>query len=176
MAELEEKLNAILGNQEAMSQIVNIAKALTGESGGETQSTAESAAPEPDYIPVEPENAPSLPQAEDSGSSGGQPDWGALAGLLSGLGGGGGGGAANPLGALGALGDLDPRLISTAIRLFSEYSATDDKKISLLSALRPFLKEERYAKVDKAVQIAKLSRVIRVAFQLFKKEGGETGV
>ena len=60
--------------------------------------------------------------------------------------------------------------------LFSEYSATDDRKIALLAALKPFLKEERYAKMDRAIQIAKLSRVIRVAFQLFKKEGQDGDV
>ena len=37
MAEFEEKLNAILGDPEAMGQIVSIAKALTGE-GQSTQS------------------------------------------------------------------------------------------------------------------------------------------
>ena len=45
--------------------------------------------------------------------------------------------------------------------------------IALLTAMKPFLKPERYAKVDKAVQIARLSRVIRAAFQLFKKSGEE---
>lgn len=70
--------------------------------------------------------------------------------------------------------DLDPRLVQTALRLFSEYYSTDDRKTALLSALLPFLKEERYAKVDKAVQITKLSRVVRVAFELLK--GGDNHV
>lgn len=71
---------------------------------------------------------------------------------------------------LAPLGDLDPRVIQTALRFFSEYSATDDRKTALLSALQPFLKEERHAKVEKAVQITKLSRVARVAFHLLKGE------
>ena len=66
-------------------------------------------------------------------------------------------------------------MVQKALRLFSEYSAADDRKIALLTALKPFLKEERLAKVDKAVQIARLSRVIRVAFQLFQKEGNGDG-
>ena len=33
MAEFEDRLNAILGDPEAMGQIVSIAKALTGEDG-----------------------------------------------------------------------------------------------------------------------------------------------
>lgn len=172
MAELEEKLNAILGNPEAMGQIVSIAKALTGESGEEPPAPQEGGSGTAEYSPVEPPvEAASGPAPSQDG---GGPDWGSIMALLSGFSGGGNGSAgdaaSNPL---GALGNLDPRLIQTAVTLFSEYSATDDRKIALLAALKPFLKEERYAKMDRAIQIAKLSRVIRVAFQLFKKEGGE---
>lgn len=171
MAELEEKLNAILGNPEAMGQIVSIAKALTGEGGEEPPPAPQDSGPAPsEYSPVEPAETVSEPASSPDGSG---PDWGSIMALLSGFSGGGGGAAANPL---GALGNLDPKLIQAAVTLFSEYSATDDRKIALLAALKPFLKEERYAKMDKAIQIAKLSRVIRVAFQLFKKEGGEETV
>lgn len=142
MAELEDKLSAILGNPEAMGQIVNIAKALSAGSGD--PSTSPTQATDVDFVPVE-------------GGDGG--DGGGYTMDFSG----------NPL---AALGDLDPRLIQTALRLFSEYRNTDDHKVALLDALKPFLKEERLAKMDKAVQIAKLSRVIRVAFQMFK--GGES--
>lgn len=179
MAELEEKLNAILGNPEAMGQIVSIAKALTGENGAGAPASADAPGePQPEYIPVETAGPASTAAGEASGESAAQPDWGAIMSLLSGLSGGSqsaqpGPAASSPL---GALGDLDPRLIQTAVTLFSEYSATDDRKIALLAALKPFLKEERYAKMDRAIQIAKLSRVIRVAFQLFKKEGQDGDV
>jgi len=52
-----------------------------------------------------------------------------------------------------------------------EYRSEDDGRIALLNALRPFVKEKRYAKVDKAIQIARLSRLIRVALDVFK--GGD---
>ena len=99
----------------------------------------------------------------------GATDWSALLGML------GGGGDSNPL---SALSELDPQLLQAGLRLFSEYSATDDRKVALLNALKPFVKPERYAKVDKAVQIAKLARVIRVAFQLFqsRREEGKDDV
>ena len=159
MAELEEKLNAILGNPEAMGQIVSIAKAL---SGGEEEAPP----PEPDAEPEEePSGSPSAAGPDDGER---QPDWGALLGLL-----GGGEGGDSPLSLLGS---LDPKLIQSALTLFSEYSASDDRKVALLSALKPFLREERRSKVDRAIQIAKLSRVIRVAFQLFRKEGGQEDV
>ena len=161
MAEFEDKLNAILADPEAMGQIVSIAKALTGEASSSEAGTLppEGTAPEAPAAAPAPAEEPEAPRT--------QPDWGAVLGMLGSL---NSGGTGSPL---SALGDLDPRLIQTAVALFSEYSATDDRKIALLTAMKPFLKPERYAKVDKAVQIARLSRVIRAAFQLFKKSGEE---
>lgn len=57
--------------------------------------------------------------------------------------------------------------------LLSEYSAQDDKKAALLSALKPFLKPERQEKIDQAVRIARLTRVVRAAFSLFRDRGEE---
>ena len=146
MAELDEKLSAILGNPEAMGQIVNIAKALTAGSGDSSSPPPQ--ATDAEFVPVEVGSSP--------GSAGPSP------GLSD-----------NPL---AALGDIDPRLLQAALRLFSEYRSTDDHKVALLAALKPFLKEERLAKMDKAVQIAKLSRVIRLAFQMFKGGDGSGDV
>lgn len=50
----------------------------------------------------------------------------------------------------------------------SQYHSNDDNRVALLSALRPFVKEKRYAKLDKAIQIAKLSRLIRMALELLR--------
>lgn len=170
MAEFEDKLHAILGDPEAMGQIVSIAKALTGDgtaSPGEEEPASPSAASEePVFEPVEPLSA----APSSSGGTDSAPDWSALLGLLGNLN--GGGGESNPL---SLLGDLDPALVQKALRLFSEYRSTDDRKVALLNALKPFLKEERLAKLDQAVQIAKLSRLIRVAFLLFQKEGSDNG-
>ena len=66
------------------------------------------------------------------------------------------------------LSSLDPQMLQTGMELLRQFSAQDDEKTALLLALRPFLKEERYAKVDRAVQIARLSRLLRVGFDLFK--------
>ena len=71
------------------------------------------------------------------------------------------------------LAGLDPQLLQTGLRLYAEYSAGDDRKAALLSALRPFVKPERYARLDQAVRIARLARVIRVAFRLFRDSGKE---
>ena len=98
-------------------------------------------------------SAPALAAApEETGSA--PPD---LSGLLGAFGGGEG---------------LDPRLLGLAGRLLTEWNRPDDHRTALLSALRPYVKPERYAKVDRAIQVAKLSRLIRVALSALR-EGGE---
>ena len=137
MAEFEEKLQAILGDPEAMGRIASLAQALSGGEGGES-------APE-EGTPPAGESAPL--------------DLSALLGAL--------GGGESPLAG------LDPQLLQTGLRLYAEYSAGDDRKTALLSALKPFVKPERYAKLDQAIRIARLARVIRVAFRLFQNKGEE---
>lgn len=126
---LEEKLGAILSNQDAMSQIMALAKSLGG-----TPEASPPAAPPPD-----------TPALESSGD----------------------GPPAPP-----PAGGLDPRLLSMAAKLAGAYSdAGDDRRVALLSALRPFVKEERHAKLDKAIQIARLTRVVRIALDSFRTKG-----
>lgn len=48
---------------------------------------------------------------------------------------------------------------------------TDAQSAALLAALRPFLRDERQAKLDQAVRLAGLSRAAREAYRLWK--GGE---
>lgn len=156
MADLQEQLQAILGNPEAMGQITAIAKALTG--GGpqpQTGTAPDVSGPvqDVDYIPV----AGEMPPPAESSDSGDIPDLSALLSLL------GGGNAPQ----------IDPKLIRIALRVYSEYSAQDDEKVALLNALKPFLREERREKLEKAAGIARLSRVVRVALQLLREEGEE---
>lgn len=151
MADLQEQLQAILGDPTAMGQIAALARSLTG--------TPPAPPPEPepeaqqvDFVPVEPagqEDAPS----QDAAAAG--PDLSALLGSLA--------GAGAP--------DIDPKLLSLGLRLFAEYSTQDDAKLALLSSLKPFLSAQRLEKMEKAERIARLARVARVAIRLFKEEG-----
>ena len=124
MGELDEKLNAILGNPQAMGQIMALAQSLGGLGEAEKE--------------PEPESGWDQKEGGD---------------------------------ALFSLGDIDPRLMQVGMRVLQEYQRGDDKKTALLTALRPFVKEARYEKLDRAIQIARLSHVIRVAFEELGREG-----
>ena len=128
MAEFEDKLHAILGNQEAMSQIMSLAQSLSG-SGGPLQSGGER----------EPSAGPDRTGEEREDNAPPQPDLSAL------------------------LGQLDPGMLQMGMRLVREYQGNDDRNAALLAALRPFLKEDRRAKLDRALEIARVTRLIRVA-------------
>lgn len=52
----------------------------------------------------------------------------------------------------------------------------DERTTDLLQALRPFLRKERQARLDRAVQLAKLSHVIRVALQVLGEKGEDRHV
>lgn len=141
MAEFEEKLTSILGNQQAMDQIMALARSLSGEKEGKGEDT-----PQEEREPAERE------AVSGHGEGGDSPD---LSQLLSGV---------------------DPGMLQMGMRLFQEYQGTDDRNAALLQALRPFLREERRAKLDKAVRIARMTRLIRVALGSMGEKGDEEGV
>lgn len=66
------------------------------------------------------------------------------------------------------LGALDPRMITGMIQLLNQSRDGEHDRVALLQALRPFVREQRYAKLDKAIQIARLSHLIRMALELFR--------
>lgn len=137
MAQWEEQLNQILGDPQAMGQIMSLAQSLSGKQEASAQ---EDAPPEPpDQSPAGEDHTP-----EETSPS-----------------------------PLSALSGLDPKLLQMGMGLLSEYSAQDDKKTALLAALKPFLKPERQAKMDQAVRIARLTRVIRTALRMFRDRGEE---
>ncbi len=74
----------------------------------------------------------------------------------------------NPLLALGGIGDLDPKLLSIGLTLLSSLSQEDSRSGVLLQALKPYLSEKHLKHMDKAIQIAKYTRLISTAYQLFQ--------
>lgn len=149
MSELEEKLEGILGNPQAMAQIMSLAQSLSSSGASQQSGAQESPANEPAPAP--------LPEAQPA-SSAAPPSLGGLGSLFSGL------------------NSLDPQMLSAAANLMGQFtSGEDDKRTALLTALRPFVKEQRYAKLDKAIQIAKLSRLIRSGLELLRARKEEDG-
>ena len=127
MAEWEEKLNTILGDPEAMGQILSLAQSLGLSSRPEQE----------DHSP------------EEGGQEGEQPP-------LSGG---------------------DPAMLRQSMALLSALGQEEnDKRTALLTALKPFLKPERQASLDRAIQLQRLTKMARVAFRLLRDEGGDWDV
>lgn len=76
------------------------------------------------------------------------------------------------------LGQLDPSLVQAGLELVQAYRTASEEQLALLTALRPFLQEERQAKLDRAVQLTRTARVLQTAYQLFRarKEGDASHV
>ena len=115
-------------------------------SSGGTQPRSEAAA----------ETEPSSEQQREP--SGQEADPSALSALL--------GGSGFPLGS------LDPKLLQAGLDLAREYSRNDPEQAALLSSLKPFLQEERQAKLDRAVQLARMARTMQAAYRMFRERNG----
>lgn len=127
MAEWEEKLNTILGDPEAMGQILSLAQSLGLSSRPEQEDHS----------------------SEEDGQEGEQPP-------LSGG---------------------DPAMLRQSMALLSALGQEEnDKRTALLTALKPFLKPERQASLDRAIQLQRLTKMARVAFRLLRDEGGDGDV
>ncbi len=134
MSEFEDKLNAILSNPQAMSQVMELARSLGGEPGGPPQ-TDQGASPPPPESQAGPAAAgPKVTMSE--------PDRGGTAGLGD------------------LLGGLDPALLTRLLPLAGELKGGgDDDRMRLLNALAPFLKPERREKIQRAAQAARIIHV-----------------
>lgn len=60
---------------------------------------------------------------------------------------------------------LDPAVMEAGLRALSVWQDRSDPRSTLLQALRPFVREERQAKVDKAVRIVRMSKAVRAALE-----------
>lgn len=184
MEDLSQQLNQILSDPQSMQQIQGIMNSLGLGGNGETpggQSGNSS---------VPPAQPPPAPQPQNSG---GGLDPSMLAGALNALSmrgnGGGNNNAGNPLGALGALGGLGglgggnggnplggvtPEMLNMVARiapLLNKVNQEDDST-RLLQALRPLLSEARRKKVDEAMKILQMMRLL----PLLKESGIFSGL
>lgn len=131
MSDLEEKLNAILSDSNAMGQIMNLARTL-GAGQAATSSDSSSVTSEENH----------------SNSSSPSP-----------------------------MNSIDPRILDVALKALNAYNAADDRRANLLNALRPFVREERYGKLDHAIRISKITQTVRILLDSLRLgEGGSNDV
>ena len=130
MAELEEKLNTILNDKEAMGRIMALARSLTGEEQIQTAETSP------------PEGGDSPPQEDD------------LSDLLT---------------------QLNPEMIQTGLSILRQAREGEERSAGLLSALRPFVREDRRSRLDRAMELTRMARIFRAVLGTVRK-GGREGV
>ena len=126
MASLEDNLNQLLSDPNAMEQIFSLA----GKLGMSSEPSGE-------------------PEAEEQPLSEREPEAAELSQPLFGAEG------------LGGLGEL--------LEIFQGSQQTAQEADALLDALRPFLRQERQEKLDRARRLAGLSRAARQAHRLWKE-------
>jgi hypothetical protein len=66
----------------------------------------------------------------------------------------------------GLLPGLEPNLMARLLPLLRTYQSGTSEQQALLAALKPFLRPESQKKVDRAIQITRLSKVIRASMGL----------
>ena len=71
------------------------------------------------------------------------------------------------------LDQVDPRLMQLGLGLMKNCRERDDRNAALLRALRPFVREERRAGLDRALQIVGVTRIIRAALETMGGKGEE---
>lgn len=140
MAEFEEKLNQILSSPSAMEQIMALAGSLSGD--------------------PPPSGGQQAGQPTQTAQSGQSPP--PFSGGMGGMGG---------LGDLGSLfSSVDPGMIAKVLPLIAEFQHQDDDRTRLLEAMRPFLSPQRQGRLEQAVQITRLTRVLRTAMTMFRED------
>lgn len=140
MEDLNQQINQILSDPQSMQQLQSMAAALgLGGQSGAAQPARQQ---------------PTPPQAAQNS----QPD---LSGLLRSLSGPGGGNASPPP-ASGGLSGLSPELLQTVGRLAPLLSQAnrEDDSTRLLRALRPLLSAARQQKLDEAIKILQMMRLL----------------
>ena len=149
MDSLQQKLNEILSSPEKLNEVMKIAGEFLG-SGGDSES------------PPTNEIEADLPASAAVSQSTGGAD--PMSALLSMLGSGQNAAASAPAQNAfpGGFGSIDPKLLSTVMQVLNAFGQDDDR-VRLLRALKPHLRSERAERIDRAVQILRVSTAIRAA-------------
>ena len=74
-----------------------------------------------------------------------------------------GGGLDSLMQSLGDDGTIDPAMLARLSRAFSSSAGEKKQERALLEAMKPYLSEKRRSKMDKAIKLARLASIARIA-------------
>lgn len=161
MADLDERLDRLVADQDSMKKVVETAKAILAQRNGPDPGSAEASSASED-----PSNADGGKQASQGSSA-------ALAALLQQLA--AQKGEAPPAGAseasasssqtsaLPALAAVLPQFMTA---LSGQGNLLKSERVGLLNAMRPYLKEERSDSIDRALKMANVAKAAMSAMHL----------
>ena len=138
MDDLSQKLSAMLKDPNIMSQVQSVLNSMGGGNSAPQQSSQSN----PVYT-APPASSGPAPSSGTSGPPASGPSFGNLAGILGGL----------DMNTLGLIAKLAPMMQSFQ---------TEDNSTRLLHALRPMLSEARQKKLDEAVRLLQMMRMLPV--------------
>lgn len=155
MADLDERLNQLISDQENMNKVLEMAKAILAQ--------RDSASPEPakEVPPVPPQQpAPSSPDLAsllasmmtDSSKTAQAPEQASEVPSQ-----------AAPAQGLNALAAILPQLLQA---MSGEGNLIKSERVNLLKAMRPYLKEQRWSSIDRALKMANVTKAATSAMHL----------
>lgn len=162
MADLDERLNRLVADQDSMKKVVETAKAILAQRNGPDPGSAETSDTSP--TPKEPPSAGS-PEAGSAASltallqqlteqKGPEP---ANSGTASGT---------SPSAQGAAIPALAAALPQFMTALSGQGNLLKSERVDLLNAMRPYLKEERAGSIDRALKMANVAKAAMSAMHL----------
>ena len=68
---------------------------------------------------------------------------------------------------LGGLQNIDPGMLSGLMSLVGAYSGGDDKREALLLSIKPYLRNERQSKLERAAHMMRIARTAHMGLKTF---------
>ena len=66
---------------------------------------------------------------------------------------------------LDGLQNVNPQMLSSLMSLIGAYNGGDDRREALLMSIKPYLRNERQAKLERAAQMMRLARTARIGLK-----------
>ncbi|MBQ7491938.1 MAG: hypothetical protein IJT76_05015 [Clostridia bacterium] len=161
MADLDERLNRLVTDQDSMKKVVETAKAILAQRNGPDPGSAESS---------EKQSAPPPTNAADAPESGSAASLTALLQQLAAQKRSAPPGSPQESSAPNASGAAIPALAAALPQFMTALSGQGNllksERVDLINAMRPYLKEERAGSIDRALKMANVAKAAMSAMHL----------